>query len=377
MSIAKKMNIPPVKPYFPEEDKNWVAEKIREILSSGQLTLGSLGREFEHKFAEFTGAEYAVSVNSGTSAIEIPLRILNVMGKEVLVPTNTFFATAAAVVHAGGSPVFVDMDPETFALSLEQLEKRLSQKTVGVILVHIAGIVSEQTIEIGNWCNEKGLWLLEDAAHAHGSTLKGKHAGTFGIAGSFSFYPTKVITTGEGGMIITNDRRIYEDARLYRDQGKTSFMTNTHGKMGYNWRMSEPHAAIGITQIKRLKQILEARSKIASFYDDALFNVSFGKLVKVPEDNFSNYYKYIFIPNGKLDRSTFKKTLRESYGVSLTGEVYETPLHNQPVFQPYVTGSFPIAEDLCARHICLPIFPTMTMEETRHVVDSLKLAFQE
>src|SRR2546430_8897887 len=140
---AKKINVPPVELYFPEEDRASVAQKITEMLGSGQLTLGVLGREFEKRFAALTGADYAVAVSSGTSAIEITLRILEVAGKDVLIPTNTFFATAAAVVHAGGNPVFVDINPDTLALSLEQLERRLTPRTVGVILVHVAGLVSD------------------------------------------------------------------------------------------------------------------------------------------------------------------------------------------------------------------------------------------
>lgn len=370
------INIPPVKAYFPDEDRKWIAAQIEEMLATGQLTLGKWGRAFEEEFAKRTGAQYAVAVNSGTSSIEIPLRVLDVAGKDVLVPTNTFFATAAAVVHAGGRPVFVDMDPEDFALSLQDMERRLTPKTVGVILVHIAGLISQRTPDIAEWCRKKGLWLFEDAAHAHGCTLSGRQAGTFGIAGSFSFYPTKVMTSGEGGMIVTNDRRIYEEAQLYRDQGKTSFLTNTHGKLGYNWRLSEPHAVIGLAQLRRLKEILEKRQAIASFYNEALADSPSGKILKIPQSGTSNYYKYIYIPHTMKERSAFKKQFKEKYGVSLTGEVYETPLHAQPIFKEYADGAYPAADDLCARHICLPIFPSMTMDEARHAAASLRDAFQ-
>ena len=366
---------PPVKAYFPEEDRKWVASQIEAMLTTGQLTLGKLGQTFEEEFAKLTGAQHAVAVGSGTEAIEIPLRILGVEGKDVLVPTNTFFATAAAVVHAGGRPVFVDADANDFAISISSLEKQLTPNTVGVILVHIAGIVSERTAAIADWCKQKGLWLFEDAAHAHGSTFKGKHAGTFGIAGSFSFYPTKVMTSGEGGMIITDDKRIADEAKLYRDQGKTSFLENTHGKLGYNWRLSEPHAAIGLAQTRRLKEINSKRAAIAKFYDESLRRGVPGKPLAISNNQFSNYYKYIFLPDRVLDRKTFKKKLKEAYGVCLSGEVYETPLHQQPVFQKWGKGLFPVAEDICARHICLPLFPSMTMEEANHVVTSLKEAF--
>ena len=366
--------IPPVKAYFPEEDRKWITKQIDEMLVTGQLTLGKMGQAFEEEFAKLAGVQYAVAVGSGTEAIEIPLRILDVARKDVLVPTNTFFATAAAVIHAGGRPVFVDSDPSDFALSIKSLEKQITPDTVGVILVHIAGIVSQRTEAIVDWCKQKGFWLFEDAAHAHGSTLNGKHAGAFGIAGSFSFYPTKVMTSAEGGMIITNDKRIAEEAKLYRDQGKTSFLENTHGKLGYNWRLSEPHAAIGLAQARRLKEINVKRVAIAKFYDEALSTGFAGRPLALAKGQFSNYYKYVFLPDKILDRKTLKKKLKENYGVCLGGEVYETPLHQQPVFKSMAKGRFPVAEEICARHICLPLFPSMTTDEARHVVESLKEA---
>ncbi|MDO8494206.1 MAG: DegT/DnrJ/EryC1/StrS family aminotransferase [Deltaproteobacteria bacterium] len=364
--------IPPVKAYFPQEDRDWVATQISAMLESGQLTLGKLGKEFETEFAKFSGVKFAIAVNSGTSSIEIPLRILDVAGKDVLVPTNTFFATAAAVVHAGGNPVLVDIHPETMALDPKDLEKRLTPKTVGVILVHIAGNISPHTPAIADWCKQKGLWLFEDAAHAHGSTFNGKHAGTFGIAGSLSFYPTKVMTSGEGGMILTDDPKIDEEARLYRDQGKTSFLTNTHSKMGYNWRLSEPHAAIGLAQLRRLPEILEKRQAIAAIYNDLFKNFPFGRPLALANDSTTNYYKYVYLPHEKLDRPALKKLLKEKYQVCLSGEVYELPLHQQPVFQQYAKGSYPVAEDICGRHLCLPLFPAMTRAEAQQVFDSFQ-----
>jgi len=226
--------VPAAKIQFLPEDRAWIAERIQEILSTGQLTLGKYGAEFEQKFAQFCGTNHAIAVNSGTSSLEIILRVLGVEGKDVLVPTNTFFATAAAVIHAGGRPVLVDMDPESFAVRPEDLEKKLTPKTAGLIVVHIGGIVSRRLPELQEWATQKGLWLVEDAAHAHGSSLDGVRAGAFGIAASFSFYPTKVMTSAEGGMIVTNDAHVAEEARIYRDQGKASFTQNAHIRMGYN-----------------------------------------------------------------------------------------------------------------------------------------------
>jgi len=367
------MKIPPVRIYFPEDDRKEILSRMNDTLTTGQLTLGKYGREFEERVAAYVGTKYAVAVNSGTSSIEIPLRIFGVEGKEVLVPTNTFFATPAAVLHAGGRVRFVDADPDTFSVSAKEIERRVTNNTVGVIVVHIGGIVTPQMPEIQAWCKEWGLFLFEDAAHAHGSSLNGQMAGTFGDAASFSFYPTKVMTSAEGGMIVTNDEHLTNEAKLYRDQGKLSFTQNLHGKLGYNWRMSEPHAIIGLSQFGRLEEFIAARQRIAAVYDERLAGVPRIHPLPVPDGCRCNYYKYIALLDDGIDRAAVKKTLREQYEVGLSGEVYELPCHLQPIFnQGYKEGDFPEAEDICRRHVCLPMYVTMTDEEAHYVVSSLK-----
>jgi dTDP-4-amino-4,6-dideoxygalactose transaminase len=316
-------------------------------------------------------------VNSGTSAIEIPLRILDIKGKEVLVPTNTFFATPAAVIHAGGGVRFMDADPATFAVTLQEIKKRRTVNTVGVVVVHIAGIVSPEMPAIRDYCNENGLFLFEDAAHAHGCSVNGQMAGTFGIATSFSFYPTKVMTSAEGGIIVTNDQRLYEEALIYRDQGKAGFLTNFHTRLGYNWRMSEPHAIIGLAQFHRLEEFIAARNRVAAIYDAGLAGIPGIHALPLPQGCRSNYYKYIALLEPGIDRKVFKKLLKEQYGVSLSGEVYEDPCHLQPVFAEWKEGGFPVAEDICRRHVCLPVFATMTSSEAEYVLDSLADALQK
>jgi len=357
---------------FSAEDRAWIAERIQEVLTSGQLTLGKYGVEFEQQFAKFCGVSHAIAVNSGTSALEIILRALGVEGKDVLVPTNTFFATAAAVVHAGGRPVFVDMDPESFGIKPEDIEQSLTPKTVGIIVVHIGGIVSRRIPEIQELARRKGLWLVEDAAHAHGSSFNDVKAGAFGIASSFSFYPTKVMTSGEGGMIVTADNRINEEARIYRDQGKASFTQNAHVRMGYNWRMSEPHAIIGLKHLERLPSMIADRQKMASVYDRGLKGFKNLTALTVPSGGRCNYYKYIAVLREARDRKALKTLLRGQYGVSLAGEVYEEPLHKQPVFEPYVTSSLRVAEEYCARHVCLPIFSGMDERDVQQVITALR-----
>src|SRR4051812_20189257 len=202
------LRVPPAQVHIPATDRQEILRRIDEAMSAGQLTLGAIGRELEERFAAHHGARHAIAVNSGTSSIEIPLRALGVKDKEVLVPANTFFATAAAEIAAGARPKFVDCDPSTMAIDLESVRAAIGPDTAGVVVVHIGGLVTPVIRELKALCDEHGIFLFEDAAHAHGSSLGDQMAGTFGIAGSFSFYPTKVITSGEGGIIVTDDDRI-------------------------------------------------------------------------------------------------------------------------------------------------------------------------
>ena len=218
----------------------------------------------------------------------------------------------------------------------------------------------------------KGLWLVEDAAHAHGSSFRSRAAGSFGIAGSFSFYPTKVMTSAEGGMIVTNDDRLAEESRIYRDQGKKSFAENMHVRMGYNWRMSEPHAIIGLKHLQRLPSMIEDRKTVAAVYDRGLKELENLYALEAPRDGICNYYKYIAVMRKARDRKELKALLRARYGISLAGEVYEAPLHRQPIFEQYASGPLPFSEDLCSRHICLPIFSGMRTEEAHQVLRALK-----
>ena len=368
------MNIPAARIYFPEDDRKELLKQIDGILESGQLTLGKYGKEFEQSFAEYVGTRYAAAVNSGTSALEIILRSLDIEGSSVIVPTNTFFATPASVIHAGGKVIFADIT-DNLCLDPKSLRQYIRKDTKAAFVVHIGGIVPPQITEIQQICQERGLVLIEDAAHAHGSTLNGEKAGSFGIAAAFSFYPTKVMTSGEGGMITTDDENIYQRALVFRDQGKAGFLGNIHTEMGYNWRMSEIHAAIGLSQFARLEEFITDRRKVAQFYDNELTKVDSLDLVKIPPEAKSNYYKYVAMLEDGIDRAALKNELREKYGVSLSGEVYELPCHLQPVFKAlygFKGGEFPVAEDLCQRQICLPVFAGMTEEQSSYVVQSLK-----
>jgi dTDP-4-amino-4,6-dideoxygalactose transaminase len=368
------MKIPAAKIYFPEEDRKQLLNQIDGILESGQLTLGNYTKEFEERFAVYVGTKYAIAVNSGTSALEIPLRALDAKGHSVIVPTNTFFATPASVIHAGGEVIFADVT-ENLCIDPESVMENIREDTKGVIVVHIGGIVAPQIKAIQEICKDHNLFLIEDAAHAHGSTLDGKMAGGFGDAAAFSFYPTKVMTSGEGGMITTDNEKIYKRALVFRDQGKAGFYGNVHTEMGYNWRLSEVHAAIGLSQFARLEEFIRDRRRIAKIYDEELKKINGVTPIKTPPNAKSNYYKYVAMLDKGVDRAAIKKDLKEKYGVGLSGEVYELPCHLQPIFKDmygFKGGEFLVAEDICKRQICLPVFATMTEEQAKYVVDSLK-----
>ena len=366
------MKVPAARMVFSDDDRATVLSMVDDVLQTGALTLGPHTRELEEGFRTRHDAPYAVAVSSGTSALEIILRTLGVEGREVVVPANTFFATAAAVLHAGGTPRFADVAPDTLALSVETVEAALGDRTAGVVLVHIGGAISPEVEAIRRLCDARGLFLVEDAAHAHGSSLDGRPAGSFGDAGAFSFYPTKVMTTGEGGMIVSAQERIRDEAVIYRDQGKAGFLGGDHVRLGYAWRMSELHAAVGLVQLRRLDEFIKIRREVADQYDEALARIGGITPLIPPPGSECNYYKYIAMLDPGIDRQELKATLRDEHGVSLSGEVYASPLHHQPVFAGLHEGSLPVAEDVCSRHVCLPIHSDMSPEESAHVVTSLR-----
>jgi len=380
MNATMYKSIPPAKPYFPQEDIEEIKRHLERILRSGMLTLHAYTQKFESEFAKLCNSKYAIAVNSGTAALEIALRSMKLhQGDEILVPTNTFSATAAAVIFAGGKPVFTDINPQTLCMGVEDVEKKITSKTRGVIVVHIGGLVCPEIKAIREICEDNKLFLIEDAAHAHGSKIDGEPAGSLGNIGTFSFYPTKVITTGEGGMITTNSNELAYKVRILRDQGKEAFTGNKIIELGYNWRMDEISAAIGIVQLRRLPEIIKKRNKIAKTYYNEFKKISGIKPIETPFNILNNYYKYIVILDKDLDRDLVKQKLRER-GVRCGGEVYWPPLHLQPLYQRLFgtrEGDFPKAEDVCRRMICPPIYTEMSIEDVKYVIEKFEEVLAE
>jgi len=363
------INVPALRVVFDEDTRKRILSGIDDCLSRGSVAAGKKVQEFEEFWSAYTGCSCAVATSSGGSALEVLMRVLKVQGKEVIVPTNTFIATATAVINAGGRPVLADCDHDTLTLSLSEIKKRCTDKTLGVIIVHIGGVISSEIVAIEDWCRRRGLWLVEDAAHAHGSEFDGKRAGAFGIAAAYSFFATKVITSGEGGMIVCRDEKLAEACRQYRDYGKKSQWESVHTVISGNNRMSDVSAVVGLEHARRLDAFITERESISARYRQQLRDV----LKFVLPKGRSSWYKCIAYLPKHIDRTAFKKSLKDM-GVSLAGGVYDLPLHAQPVFEGmFEKSDFPVASEICERHVCLPIFAGMRDDEVLHVIESVRM----
>jgi perosamine synthetase len=373
--------MPPIKPFAFDITDEEIEEFTREsakILRSGTLILGEYTNRFEQAFAEFIGVKHAIAVNSGTSALEILLRLKGVTDKTVLVPTNTNFATAAAVLRAGGQVRYLDMDRATFAPTLAMVQQAVDRPrqssealVVGVLWVHIGGVISPEFPAVVEYCRRQGLFVLEDAAHAHGSQLGGVRSGNLADAGAFSFFPTKVMTTCEGGMITTN--RDEEDylARSFRNQGKRGMSYGSlHHDLGNSWRITEMNALLGLMQLKKLPQVLQKRQAVYQIITKALDEAGLHHVSTRHMDAASQYKLIVTLPAAR--RVDEVKTALANDGVLLGGAVYDLPCHRQPVFEGMCTGeTYPGADRWCPNHICPPLTTTMTAQEAEFVGTAL------
>jgi perosamine synthetase len=359
--------VPAARVVFPAEDRAEIAAAVAEILASGSLTLGPYTKRFETAFAAAHESPHAVAVSSGTAALNIALRAAGVRGRDVIVPANT----AAAVLQAGGRPVFADVDEATLALNRATAEAALTPGTAAIVHVHIGGMISPAVTELAALCAERGIALIEDAAHAHGSTLDGRFAGSFGVSAAFSFYPTKVVTCGEGGMVVTSSDHVAEEAVIYRDQGKGAFTANHHVRLGSAWRMSELHAVTGYVHLRRMTEFVARRREVAAAYDKALAGLDGLTPLAEPPGSRGNVYKYIVLLPPGTDRARFKQEMAGRYQVRLSGEVYDLPLHRQPVLAEYAGRPLPVAEDIAGRHVCLPVHSDMSDAEVDEVLTAI------
>jgi len=370
------MKVPPTKPMFSEGDIELITKEIEDVLHSGWLTSGPKVREFERQFAEYVGVKNAIATNSGTAALACTLKALEVKDSTILVPDNTFAATAHAVMWAGGSVNLVDIDDEaTFNVGLSSIRKRFNDnsKIKGVIVVHIAGQPVDMA-PIQEFCRDHNLFLMEDSAHAHGSEYRGRKCGSVSDVGCFSFYPTKVMTSGEGGMIVTDDDDLAEKCRMITNQGRDSLYTSDITIDGFNYRMSDVNACIGLTQLKHLDAWISHRREMATLYDDLLHELDWIKTPPRRDYSKTNYYKYACLvdKNVSLPVQEIKKTLKKE-GVSCGMEVFWPPLHKTSFYGKNTDPrNYQVAESVLARQLCLPMFSSITEEEVRYVTENLK-----
>lgn len=368
-------SIPPLRVHFDVQARLEVADRLDQVLASGMLTQGQLVPQFEALANRFTGSDDTVAVATGTAALDIAYQLLDVTGKTVLVPVNTFFATAASVERMGGKVEFVDIELEGFGIDPAALKAALEahDDVAAVAVVHIGGVVAPSFRDVLAECAKRGIPVIEDTAHALGSTLDGQLAGSFGEMATYSLHPAKVATSGEGGLFTARDPQRREDARKLRDHGKISILQNIHDRLGNNWRLSEVHAAVGLAHFARLDEMLAQRRALAAWYDEHINTVPHVKRYDIPGGAESNYYKYLAFLDPSIDRAELKKRLRANHGVSLAGEVYDVLLSDQPYYASRFAGRvYENALWFTKHHICLPAFPSMSTREQEHVLNALR-----
>lgn len=340
---------------------------VNECLDSSWISAkGKFVEKFETEFAEYLDVKYATGVCNGTVALHLALLALGIgEGDEVIVPTLTYIASVNAITYTGAKPVFVDSLESTWQMNPEDVKRKISSKTKAVLAVHLYGHPCEMDALI-NICKESDLFLIEDAAEAVGSKYKGKRVGSFGDVATFSFYGNKTITTGEGGMVVTNDETLFERVKHFKGQGLAKYRQYWHDIVGYNYRMTNICAAIGLAQIERIEEILAKKQKIAQWYKKGLkdSNYTFHEAVG---DVYHSYWMCSILVQNPKDREPLRKHL-EKNGIETRPLFY--PVHTMPMYsQRYERHK--IAEDLGWRGISLPSYPGLTETDVINIVKEL------
>lgn len=374
-------NLHRAKPFFPEQDHGYIMDAWKQILESGMFIQGKYVLEFEKLFAKYCGTEFAIATNSGATALEVALRATGIEGKKFLVPTQTFVASVSAIVRSNNIPIITDINPDTQCLDLDIIKASIDKDTAGIMWVHMAGMIAPDYHEIKAYCDENGLILLEDASHAVGASIDGIKAGNLGLAGCFSLFATKIITSGEGGMITTNDAEFAERCRVLRNHGSVRNDSPVAG-LDYgvtcsvassNYRMPEMAAVVGITQVKRVDEFITKRNEIAQRYAEKL-DSSKVDILKVPSNQVMTWWQYIVVlKTGTTlsDRAEVCTRLLQEYNVP-TANAYWPACHEQPAFKEYVKGcTYPTADDLLHRHIALPMYYEMSLEQVDYVANAV------
>jgi UDP-4-amino-4,6-dideoxy-N-acetyl-beta-L-altrosamine transaminase len=374
-----KREIPFFIPWVTREDK----KTVLEALSSRWLTGGPKAKEFEKIFANYLGIKHAVAVNNCTAALHLAMRALNIgPGDEVIVPVFTFAATANAPLFVGAKPVFADIDEKTFNISPKDIQNKITKKTKAIIVVHYGGQPCDMK-EIMQIAKRHNLHVVEDCAHSLGAEYMGQKTGSIGTIGCFSFYPTKIITTLEGGMVTTNDEEIAKQIKVLREHGmtrgafdreKTATWYYDVVNLGYNYRLNEVQAALGISQLKRIDEINKKRIEAANYYTKKLKKTN-GIIPPYEAKDRTHVYHLYAIRAVEQKRGInrdelYKKLSKKHIGLS----VHYTPLHLLTFYKKtlgYKTGDFPIAEQVSKEVLSLPIYPTITKTQIDYVVKEI------
>jgi len=386
-------NIPITKPIFGEEER----AAVQRPLETGWVVQGPFVQEFEKRFSAFTGSPHSIAASSCTSALHIAVASLGLdAGDEVIVPAFTWISTANVVVFMGGRPIFCDIDLETFNLDVAQIEGQLTERTVGVIPVHLFGLCADMA-SLGEVARQHHLWVVEDAACAFGARYFGRHAGLFGEAGCFSFHPRKSITTGEGGMIVTASPELDRLSRTLRDHGASrsdlarhtaaaSFLLAEYSHLGYNYRMTDIQAALGCAQMDRAEWILAERARRARRYDEMLAEMEWLKMPAAPDGYVHGYQAYVclFRPEEPTLRNVERLHQRrnrlmrrlEEKGIA-TRQGTHAPVLLEYYAQRYgLRGEqFPNSYLADRLTLALPLYPQMTEEEQAYVCQGLRESY--
>jgi dTDP-4-amino-4,6-dideoxygalactose transaminase len=369
---ADARKVAAAKPRFPKEDVAAIVAGIEEVLASGRLILGPRTEQFEEAFRAYVGAEHAVAVSTGTAALQIALRYHRAEGREVILPTNNFIGVVGAVIAEGAVPVLADMDPATFCMDTDDALARITPRTAGIVAVHIAGRIDPGIDRLRAVCEERGLFLVEDAAHAHGAALGARKAGVLAPTACFSFYPTKLVTTGTGGMIATNDAALAKFARSVRHHGVGAGGLDDVVRFGNDWCLGEINAVLGAFQLRRLDENVEHRNRMVDRYRERLGGNDWLTIPSHPADVRHAYYKFPVLLAEGLDRNRFRKMLWTDHSIE-NGAIYDPPCHLQPVMRArgFAAGAFPKAEKTLARQLCPPIHSQLTPSEVDRVAEAM------
>jgi len=364
------VKIPIAKPILGEEE----LEAVRRVLESGIIAHGPEVEEFEREFAEYVGVEYAVAVANGTAALDLVLKAYKIgPGDEVVTTPFTFIATANAVLYQGARPVFADIDPRTYNLDPDRVLEVLTPRTRAIIAVHLYGQPADMRA-LREIAEDHRLVLIEDAAQAHGSEFMGRRAGALGDAAIFSFYATKNMTTGEGGMVTTNDRRVAERIRLLRDHGQAE--KYLHVELGYNLRMTSIQAAIGRVQLRKLDAHNEIRRRNARILTEGISKIR--GLTPPYEDPRAKhvYHQYVVrVEDGfPLSREELREFLAKR-GIG-TAVHYPLPIFMQPLYRRlgYPQNICPNSIEASRRVLSLPVHPALTQEDLSYIIECLQEA---